>query len=84
MNLMIARVYVSLKTTVLDPQGQAIRSALNAHGHAAVAEVRQGKVFEIRLAEGQPREAAAAELDEIAREVLSNPVIEEYRVEILD
>ena len=80
---MNARVYVTPKSTVLDPQGQTIRAALNAHGHASVSEVRQGKYFEIRLAEGLDAAAAGAEIDEIAREVLSNPVIEEYRVEIL-
>lgn len=81
---MTARVYVSLKSTVLDPQGQTIRSALNAHGHGGVADVRQGKFFDIRLADGVTRENAAAEIDQIAKDVLSNPVIEEYRVEILD
>ena len=80
---MKARVYVTFKTTVLDPQGQTIRAALNAHGHASVSEVRQGKYFEIRLTEGIDEDAAGAEIDDIAREVLSNPVIEEYRVEIL-
>jgi phosphoribosylformylglycinamidine synthase subunit PurS len=81
---MIARVYVSMKPTVLDPQGQTIRSALNSLGHAAVTGVRQGKYFEIQLADGTDRSKAAEELDQISREVLSNPVIEEYRVEIVD
>lgn len=80
---MTARVYVTPKSTVLDPQGQTIRAALNAHGHTAVSDVRQGKYFEIRLAESLEPASARAEIDEIAREVLSNPVIEEYRVEIL-
>ena len=80
---MNARVYVTPKSTVLDPQGQTIRAALNAHGHASVSEVRQGKYFEIRLAEGHDAATAGVEIDQIAREVLSNPVIEEYRVEIL-
>ena len=80
---MTARVYVTPKSTVLDPQGQTIRAALNAHGHASVSEVRQGKYFEIRLAEGLHPDAASAEIDCIARDVLSNPVIEEYRIEIL-
>ena len=80
---MTARVYVTPKSTVLDPQGQTIRAALNAHGHASVSDVRQGKYFEIRLAEGVDAAAAGSEIDLIAREVLSNPVIEEYRVEIL-
>jgi phosphoribosylformylglycinamidine synthase len=80
---MRVRVYVSLKPTVLDPQGQTICSALNSLGHASIASVRQGKFFDITLA-AVGREQAEAEMDQIAREVLSNPVIEEYRVEFLD
>jgi phosphoribosylformylglycinamidine synthase len=81
---MTARVYVSMKPTVLDPQGQTICSALNGMGHRQIAAVRQGKYFEIGVAEGTSRENAAQMLDEVARDVLSNPVIEDYRVEILD
>jgi phosphoribosylformylglycinamidine synthase subunit PurS len=81
---MKARVYVSLKTTVLDPQGQTIRSALNAHGHKAIADVRQGKYFDIAIAEGAERSQAVAEIEQIARDVLANPVIEDYRVEVID
>jgi phosphoribosylformylglycinamidine synthase subunit PurS len=81
---MKARVFVSPKTTVLDPQGQAVCSALHGLGHAAVAGVRQGKFFDIALAAGVSRQQALADLETIAREVLANPVIEEYRVEILD
>jgi phosphoribosylformylglycinamidine synthase len=81
---MKARVYVSMKPTVLDPQGQTICTALQGMGHREVAAVRQGKYFEIALAEGTGRDAAAQTLDLIARDVLSNPVIEDYRVEILD
>ncbi|HEY1945979.1 MAG TPA: phosphoribosylformylglycinamidine synthase subunit PurS [Bryobacteraceae bacterium] len=81
---MQARVYVSMKTTVLDPQGQTICSALNGMGHHEIASVRQGKYFEIGLKDGTSREVAAKLLDEIARDLLSNPVIEDYRVEILD
>ena len=77
---MKARVYVSPKPTVLDPQGQAIRRALNAHGHPAVSEVRQGKYFEIVL-DGA---ASAEEVEIIARDVLANPVIEDYRIEKID
>jgi phosphoribosylformylglycinamidine synthase len=80
---MRVRVYVSLKPTVLDPQGQTICSALNSLGHASIASVRQGKFFDITLA-AVSRQQAEAEMDQIAREVLSNPVIEEYRVEFLD
>jgi phosphoribosylformylglycinamidine synthase PurS subunit len=81
---MKARVFVSPKTTVLDPQGQAIRSALHSLGYAAIADVRQGKLFEIAIADGVTREQALKDLEAIAHEVLANPVIEEYRVELLD
>ncbi len=81
---MKARVYVSIKPTVLDPQGQTICSALNGLGHKEITSVRQGKYFEIGVREETPRDSAVKILDEIARDVLSNPVIENYRVEILD
>jgi phosphoribosylformylglycinamidine synthase len=77
-------VLVSYKSTVLDPQGQTVRSALEGLGYRSIADVRQGKVFDIVLSEGTSREQAAKELNAIAHEVLANPVIEEYRVEILD
>ena len=77
--LMTAHVYVTLKRTVLDAQGQTVQSALRGHGHSSIAEVRQGKFFEIEV-NGLSREAAHTEIDQIAREVLSNPVIEDYRV----
>ena len=79
---MKARVYVSLKPTVLDPQGQTIRAALNGHGHPSIQDVRQGKFFDLTLAATNPEEARA-EIEVIAHEVLSNPVIEEYRVELI-
>ena len=81
---MKARVYVSLKPTVLDPQGATIRSALVGLGHTMIADVRQGKYFDISLADGVDREHVARELEAISVDVLSNPVIENYRVEILD
>ncbi|MBV8810644.1 MAG: phosphoribosylformylglycinamidine synthase subunit PurS [Acidobacteriaceae bacterium] len=81
---MKARVYVSMKPTVLDPQGQTICSALNKLGHREIASVRQGKYFEIGVAEGTPHDSAVQVLDTIAKDVLSNPVIEDYRVEILE
>lgn len=80
---MVARVYVSMKPTVLDPQGQTVGAALNGLGHKEIKSVRQGKFFEIALDPATPRERAISALDEIARDVLSNPVIEDYRVEIL-
>jgi phosphoribosylformylglycinamidine synthase PurS subunit len=81
---MKARVFVSPKTTVLDPQGQTIRGALNGLGHASIADVRQGKFFDIEVQGATDRDAAAREMDQIARDVLSNPVIEDYRVEFFD
>ena len=78
---MKARVFVSLKPTVLDPQGQTIRSALNGQGHKSIADVRQGKYFDLVIADGTDPGAAAAEIDRIARDVLANPVIEDYKVE---
>ena len=81
---MKARVFVSFKHTVLDPQGQTIRGALNGLGHRSVADVRQGKFFDIEMAPGAEREELAREVDQIARDVLANPVIEDYRVEFLD
>ena len=78
---MTARVYVSMKPTVLDPQGQTIRSALAGMGHTSIASVRQGKYFEIALAPNSDRDKAHAEVEQIAHEVLANPVIEQYRIE---
>jgi phosphoribosylformylglycinamidine synthase len=81
---MKVRVFVSLKPTVLDPQGQTICTALNGLGHRAIGSVRQGKYFDIQLAPGASRENARQEMEQIARDVLANPVIEEFRVEFLD
>jgi phosphoribosylformylglycinamidine synthase subunit PurS len=81
---MKARVFVSPKATVLDPQGQAIRSALHGLGYSAVADIRQGKFFDVALAEGVTPQQARKDLEAIAHEVLANPVIEDYRVEIAD
>ncbi len=72
-----------LKTTVLDPQGQTIRRALSSLGHSSVTEVRQGKVFVLSL-EGLSRDEARAEVERIAKDVLTNSVIEEFRFEILE
>ena len=81
---MKARVFVSLKSTVLDPQGQTVCSALHGLGYPAIAAVRQGKFFDIAIAEGVSREQAQKDIETIAHDVLANPVIEEYRVELLD
>ena len=81
-NQVKARVFVSLKRTVLDPQGQTVRSALTGLGYQSVSEVRQGKFFDIALSPDVTREQAQTEIDTLARDVLTNPVIEEYQVEI--
>ena len=78
---MTARVFVTMKPTVLDPQGQTIRSALVGLGHASIAAVRQGKYFEITLDPAADGEKARAEIEQIAHDVLANPVIEQYRIE---
>ena len=81
---MKARVYVSFKSTVLDPQGQTIRSALTGLGYRSISDVRQGKFFEIVIDAGASSDQIHKDIDAIARDVLTNPVIEEYRVEFLD
>ena len=81
---MKARVFVSFKSTVLDPQGQTVCSALTGLGYHGIAAVRQGKFFDIDLADGTDREQARREIETLAHDVLANPVIEEYQVEILD
>ena len=75
---MKAHVYVTLKTTVLDAQGQTVRDALARMHYKGVTDVRQGKYFLLTLEDGLAPDAAKAEVDRIAREVLTNPVIEEY------
>ena len=79
---MKAHVYVTPKTSVLDPQGQTIQNALRKIGFADVISVRQGKYFALSLAEGLSAEAAHAQVERIAREVLTNPVIEEFTFRI--
>ena len=79
---MKARVTVTLKNGVLDPQGKAIEGALRSLGVAGVASVRQGKVFDIEI-EGNDRAQAEALLKQAADKLLANTVIENYRVEVL-
>jgi phosphoribosylformylglycinamidine synthase len=77
-----ALVTVTLKSGVLDPQGKAIAGALGSLGFAGVESVRQGKIFEIEIAESDPARAAAA-LKDMADKLLANTVIENYRVELV-
>jgi phosphoribosylformylglycinamidine synthase subunit PurS len=76
---MKAYVYVSMKKSVLDPQGKTIQGALTKMGYKGVADVRQGKYFELSLDGSLDREAARLEVERMASEVLTNPVIEEFR-----
>ena len=76
-----ARVYVTLKKSVFDPQGKTIHDALRSLGYSSVADVRQGKFFEVAL-DGLSGDDARRAAEEIARRVLANPVIESYRVEV--
>ena len=80
---MKAHVYVTLKRTVLDAQGQTVADALRRMQYRGVADVRQGKYFVLTLDDGIERAEAEAEVGRIAREVLTNPVIEEcsFRLE---
>jgi phosphoribosylformylglycinamidine synthase PurS subunit len=80
---MKAYVTVMLKSTVLDPQGKTIHGALKKMGYKGVGAVRQGKFFELVLDGGLDREAVKSEVERIAKDILTNPVIEEfsYRLE---
>ena len=80
---MKAHVWVMLKSTVLDPQGQTIQRALSSLGHSRVQDVRQGKFFVLKL-DGANRAEAQTEVEQIAKDVLTNPIIEEFRFEIVD
>jgi phosphoribosylformylglycinamidine synthase len=79
---MKAKVYVSLKSGVLDPQGKAIQHSVELLGYSGISDVRQGKYFEIALDGSVDNATARDSVEKIAREVLSNPIIEDYRVEI--
>ena len=81
---MKAHVYVTLKRTVLDAQGQTVADALRRMQYRGVADVRQGKYFVLTLDDGLERAAAEAEVERIAREVLTNPVIEECSFKLED
>jgi phosphoribosylformylglycinamidine synthase len=79
---MKARVTVTLKTGVLDPQGKAIEGALHSLGVEGIASVRQGKVFDIEIDAADP-EAAKAALAAASEKLLANTVVENYRLELL-
>ncbi len=81
---MKAYVYVTLKRTVLDPQGQTIQSALKKMQYRGIDDVRQGKYFVLTLDDSLDAATAHAEVERIAREVLTNPVIEEFSFRLED
>ena len=83
--MLVARVIVDvmLKPEILDPQGRAVQGALGRLGLSGVADVRQGKQFVIEL-EGELDEERRAKLEELAGELLSNPVIEDYRMTVMN
>jgi len=80
---MTAYVYVSLKKSVLDPQGKTIHGALKKMGYKGLEGVRQSKYFELTL-DGLSRDEAQSEVERIAREVLTNPVIEDFRFSLAE
>ena len=79
---MKAKVYVTLKPSVLDPQGKAIHHSVELLGFGKISDVRQGKYFEIAMDNSVTEEQARESAERIAKDVLANPVIEDYRVEI--
>ena len=80
---MKAKVYVTLKPSVLDPQGKAIHHSVELMGFEKIADVRQGKYFEIVLDNSLSAAEAQSAVERIAKDVLANPVIEDYRVEVV-
>ena len=78
---MKARVFVTLKPSVFDPQGRTIVEALHSMGYGGVGEVRQGKYFELDVA-ADTADAARQMVTEVADKLLANPVIESYRIEV--
>jgi phosphoribosylformylglycinamidine synthase subunit PurS len=81
LGLIKARVFVTLKPSVFDPQGRTIADALHSMGYAGVGDVRQGKYFELEVEAGSADQARTL-VGEVADKLLANPVIESYRVEI--
>jgi len=80
---MKAKVYVTLKPSVLDPQGKAIHHSIESLGFAGIGDVRQGKFFEIELDNALAGEDAQAVVEKIANDILTNPIIEDYKVDIV-
>ncbi len=80
---MLAKVYVTLRNGVLDPQGKAIQHATTTIGYQGITEIRQGKYFEISVDDALDQANAQTQIEKLAHDVLSNPVIEDFKVEIV-
>lgn len=81
---MKAHVFVTLKSGVLDPQGKAIHHSVASLGYKGIGDIRQGKYFELDIDDAIPHDVALTSIERIAKDVLANPVIEDYRVEIAE
>ena len=81
-SFMKAKVYVTLKPSVLDPQGKAIKHSVELLGFNGISDIRQGKYFEIAIEGSRSADDARADAEKLAHDVLSNPIIEDFRVEI--
>jgi phosphoribosylformylglycinamidine synthase PurS subunit len=81
---MKAKIYVTLKPSVLDPQGKAIHHAVETIGFTGIKDVRQGKYFEVTIDDSLSSDEARDAVERMARDVLANPIIEDYRVELSD
>ncbi len=79
---MKAKVYVTLKPSVLDPQGKAIHHSVELLGHREIADIRQGKYFEIAFRDDASETSVRDISEKIAKDVLANPVIEDFRIDI--
>ena len=79
---MKAKVFVTLKPSVLDPQGKAIHHSVESLGFEGISDIRQGKYFEVSMNDAMGQVAAGEAIEKIAKDVLTNPVIEDYKVEI--
>jgi phosphoribosylformylglycinamidine synthase subunit PurS len=82
LHIMKAKIYVTLKPSVLDPQGKAIHHAVETIGYRGIVDVRQGKYFEIALDPQMSADDARRTIERMAADVLANPVIEDFRVEL--
>jgi phosphoribosylformylglycinamidine synthase subunit PurS len=79
---MKAKIFVTLKPSVLDPQGKAIHHAVETIGYRGIQDVRQGKYFVVTIDDSSSPEEACAQIERMARDVLANPIIEDYLVEL--